>query len=69
MFKNLLLFRIDCVWPLSAIDLSDAVERELFAPCAATQAKATGWEPPREANGALVESVDGQIIARFVIET
>lgn len=40
-----------------------------FLPCRANQAKATGWEPPREALGDLVEGVAGQIIGRFVIET
>ena len=68
MFKNLILFRIGGLAELTAVDA--ALAGEAFTPCSATQQKATGWVPPRGADhGALIESVAGQWIARFVVET
>ena len=69
MFKNLILYRLNPKWPASADQLVEALAGEPFAPCAAAQQKSTGWVPPREEHGALVESVDGQWIARLMIET
>ena len=69
MFKNLILYRLNHKWPASADQLVEALAGEPFAPCAAAQQKSTGWVPPREEHGALVESVDGQWIARLMIET
>lgn len=43
---------------------------EKFVACAPSQEKASGWVPPRGLeNGPLIESVAGQWIAKFVIET
>ena len=69
MLKNLILYRLGPEWPASADQLVEALAGEPFAPCAAAQQKSTGWVPPREEHGALVESVDGQWIARLMIET
>ena len=70
MFKNLMLYRLGPGWPASAAQLEEALAREPFAECGATQQKSTGWVPPRgQDHGALVEAVDGQWIARFAIET
>lgn len=70
MFKQLRLYRLTPVWPTSAAQLEEAIARESFQPCGATQQKSSGWVPPRgEEHGALVETVDGQWIARFAIET
>lgn len=70
MFKNLMIYRIGLDWPTSAESLEAALAAEPFAECSATQQRSTGWVPPRgEDHGALVEVVDGQWIARFVIET
>jgi recombination associated protein RdgC len=70
VFKNLMIYRLGPDWPTSARQLEAALTREPFAECGATQQKATGWTPPRgQAHGALVETVDGQWIARFAIET
>jgi recombination associated protein RdgC len=42
----------------------------VFTDCLPTQEKSMGWVPPRgEEHGALVESVGGQLILKFVIET
>ena len=69
MLKNLILYRLGPEWPTSADQLVEALAGEPFAPCAATQRKSTGWVPPREEHGALVESVAGHWIARMLIET
>lgn len=65
-----MLYRLGPGWPASAGQLEEALAREPFAECGATQQKSTGWVPPRgDAHGALVEVVDGQWIARLAIET
>ncbi len=70
MFKNVMVYRIAQGWPASPEQLEEAIAREPFAECSATQQKSTGWLPPRgDEHGALVETVDGQWIARFAIET
>jgi recombination associated protein RdgC len=70
LFKNVMLYRIGADWPRSAEQWEEALAAEPFAECGASQQKSSGWVPPRgEAHGALVESVDGQWIARFCLET
>jgi recombination associated protein RdgC len=70
VFKNLTLYRMTAAWPASADQLEAALAREPFAECSATQQKSTGWEPARGiAHGALVETIGGQWMARFVIES
>jgi recombination associated protein RdgC len=70
VFKNLMLYRLGEGWPKSAAQWGEALAREPFAECGATQPKSGGWVPPRgQAHGALVESIDGQWIARYAIET
>ena len=65
-----MLYRLAPGWPTSAAQWEEAIAREPFVECSATQQKSTGWVAPRgDAYGALVESVDGQWIARFAIET
>ena len=70
MFTNAMIYRLSTKWPTSAAQLEEAIAREPFVECSATQQKSTGWVAPRgDAHGALVETVDGQWIARFAIET
>ena len=65
-----MLYRLAGAWPASKAQLEEALAREPFAECGATQQKSIGWVPPRgEQHGALVEAVDGQWIARLAIET
>ncbi len=65
-----MLYRLAGAWPASAAQLEEALAREPFAECGATQQKSSGWVPPRgQEHGALVEAVDGQWIARLAIET
>lgn len=70
VFKNLMLYRLGPGWPATAAQLEEALAREPFVECGATQQKSSGWVPPRgEQHGALVEVADGQWIARLAIET
>ena len=65
-----MLYRLSPEWPTSAAQWEEALASEPFVECSATQQKSTGWVPPRgQEHGALVETVDGQWIARFAIET
>ena len=69
MFKNAIIYRISANLPdLSALE--EALQKETFQPCGATQEQSSGWVPPRgEAHGALVESVGGQWMLRFHTES
>ena len=65
-----MIYRLAGAWPAAAAQLEEALAREPFAECGATQQKSCGWVAPRGAeHGALVEVVDGQWIARLAIET
>ena len=65
-----MLYRLAGAWPASAAQLEEALAREPFVECGATQQKSIGWVPPRgEQHGALVEAIDGHWIARLAIET
>ncbi|MBO9679520.1 MAG: recombination-associated protein RdgC [Acidovorax sp.] len=69
MFKDLIIYRIAQTWAPDLQTVEDALIKASFAPCGPTQEKSTGWVPPRgEEHGALVESVGGQWIARFMTE-
>lgn len=70
MFKNLIVYGIAAQWSASLAQVEDALQKTPFIPCGATQEKSTGWVPPRgEAHGALVESVGGQWVLRFMSES
>lgn len=70
MFKNVTLFRLAPGWAPTLDDMETALDAARFTPCGATQDKSFGWVEPRgQAHGPLVESVDGQRILRFQIET
>lgn len=47
-----------------------ALNFHLFEPCGPTQAKSSGWGPPRgEAHGTLMETIGGQHILKLMTET
>lgn len=70
MFKNLTIYRIAPGWAPTLEQMEDALEPACFVSCGATQDESAGWVPPRgEANGALVECVNGQRILKLQIET
>ncbi len=69
MFTNLILYRIAQGWQPDLTAVEEALAKTPFAECGATQERSSGWVPPRgENHGALVESVGGQWIARFMTE-
>jgi len=66
VFKNAILYRL-------ASDTQSITHNVLepfqFVPCGPSQEKSVGWVPPREPNGSLSETVDGQIIIKLMTET
>ncbi len=70
MFTNLILSRIAQGWQPDLTAVEEALAKTPFAECGATQERSSGWVPPRgEDHGALVESVGGQWIACYKIES
>ena len=70
MFKNLIVYRIAAGWSMDITQVEEALAKAPFAECRATQAKSSGWIPPRgEENGALAESVGGQWVLRLMTES
>lgn len=70
MFKNVWVYRIGPDWAPALEQVEQALDRARYVACGAHQDKSMGWVEPRgEAHGALVESVGGQWMARFMIET
>ena len=64
-----MLYRIGEAWTPSIKQIEAALGRNQFIECAPSQEKSMGWASPRgEEHGALVESVGGQLILKFVIE-
>lgn len=69
MFKNLSIYRLSGLNPNFG-ERGEDFGACVFVPCAPSQDKSIGWVPPRgEENGALLESVGGQWIAKLMIET
>ncbi len=70
MFKNLIIYRLAPEWNATAAQIEDGLSANRFVECGSTQEKSTGWcEPRGEAHGPLLETVDGQILLKLMIET
>ena len=70
MFKNMIVYRIEEQWQVELTQVEEALAKMPFQECGATQEKSAGWVPPRgEEHGALAESVNGQWILRFMVES
>lgn len=70
MFKNLTIYRIAPLFVPEFADIEAALARTPFMECGATQERSWGWVPPRgEAHGPLAESVNGQWVLRFMVES
>jgi len=70
VFKNIIMYRIDAGWSSSAEPVEERLQAGRFVECGASQEKSVGWIEPRgQANGALLEVVAGQWIARLMVET
>ncbi len=70
VFKNMIVYRIAPGWQADLVQVEEALAKAPFMECGATQEKSLGWVPPRgEQHGALAESVGGQWILRFMVES
>lgn len=66
----MIVYRIAPQWQVELTQVEEALAKSPFMECGATQEKSLGWIPPRgEEHGALVESVGGQWILRFMVES
>jgi recombination associated protein RdgC len=69
VFKNALIYRIAPTWTANLEVIEAGLEVARYIECGASQEKSVGWTEPRgEANGALVESVGGQLMLKLMIE-
>lgn len=68
MLKQSTIYRIVPTWAMDLAAIEAALEASKFIACGATQQKSSGWTAPREENGALAESVDGQIVLKLMTE-
>ena len=67
MFKNATIYRFSNL-PASSGEGGADLCFNTFEPCGATQERSIGWIPPRgHENGALVESVAGQMILKLMV--
>ena len=65
-----MIYRVAPGWSASIKKIGESLDRAHFIECGASQEKSIGWAPPRgEKHGALVESIGGQLIMKFMIET
>ena len=70
MFKNMIIYRIAPQWQIGLEDVEAALAQLPFMECGATQERSWGWAPPRgEAHGLMAESVGGQWVLRFMVES
>ena len=69
MFKNLMLYRLGADWSATVAQIEAALATAPFAECGLTQARASGWVPPRgEDHGPLIEVVAGQWLLQLMVE-
>lgn len=70
VFKNVIVYRIEPAWSQDLGQAEAALDAQRFVPCGASQEKSVGWVPPRgDEHGPLVESVDGQWLLEFMVES
>lgn len=65
-----MMYRIGPAWTASIKQIEQSLDRFRFVKCGASQERSVGWCEPRGLqHGALVESVGGQLILKFMIES
>jgi len=70
VFKNVIVYRIEPAWSQTLAEAEEGLGKQRFVPCGPSQEKSAGWVEPRgEANGPLVESIDGQWLVEYMIES
>ena len=66
----MIIYRIAPQWQIGLEQVEAALAKVPFLECGATQERSWGWTPPRgEAHGPLAESVGGQWVLRFMVES
>ena len=66
----MIIYRIAPQWQIGLEQVEAALAKAPFLECGATQERSWGWTPPRgEAHGPLAESVGGQWVLRFMVES
>lgn len=69
LFKNVLLLRYASGWKPEMHVMEEALEKNRFVPCSASQAQSIGWVEPRGIDhGPLVEFINGQWLLRLLVE-
>jgi recombination associated protein RdgC len=70
VFKNVIVYRIEPAWSQTLTEAEEGLGKHRFEPCGPSQEKSAGWVEPRgEAGGPLVESIDGQWLVEYMIES
>jgi recombination associated protein RdgC len=70
VFKNVMVYRLGIDVLPTLEEMESALDAARFVDCGASQEMSAGWSAPRgQAHGALVESVAGQRILKYTIET
>jgi recombination associated protein RdgC len=70
VFKNVIVYRIEASWSQSLDQVEQSLDKLRFVPCSPSQEKSAGWAEPRgEEHGPLVESVGGQWLLEYMIES
>ncbi|SDD01734.1 recombination associated protein RdgC [Paracidovorax valerianellae] len=66
----MIVYRIAPQWQVDLSQVEEALAKTPFVECGATQEKSLGWVPPRgDAHGLMAESVGGQWVLRFMVES
>ncbi len=64
-----MIYRLVSGWPATVEPLEEALEKNPFVECGASQEKSVGWAEPRgHAHGPLVEVVGGQWLLKLMME-
>ena len=69
MFKNATVYRISPDWVAGLPHIEESLAKHQFGDCGQTQQESSGWVPPRAGNGALAETVAGQIFLTLRTDT
>ena len=70
VFKNVIVYRIEPGWSQTLAEAEEGLGKQRFQPCGPSQEKSAGWSEPRgEANGPLLESIDGQWLLDYMVES
>lgn len=69
-FKNALAYRLEPSWTPDFDAAQEALDAQRFAPCGPSQESSAGWVSPRgQEHGLLLESVGGQWLLEYMVET